>query len=130
MKGSAFQYPLTYAQASSIFTSFEEFTSTTVPDAVATAILFEFVSYHKLIAVKQTDTAFANRGAHGNIAFVPGWLDAQFDMACREWMREMAGRCREVFLEAAKAKGQDGVGEYSNFDGEFSFFFLLSRYVV
>jgi hypothetical protein len=88
MKGSAFKPPFSLAQAESFFSDFETFREE-VPDAVATVILLEFVSFHKIVEKKQTEMAFANRGAYGNIVFAPGWTSEEFDGLCREWSREM-----------------------------------------
>lgn len=117
MKGSAFIPPISTTQVQTLFTDFETF-RTEAPDAVATVILLEFIPFGKILEVKQTDTAFANRGAYGNIVFAPGWLDSQFDDVCREWTREMARKCKKVFVQRADEK-EDGVGEYANYDSEF-----------
>lgn len=95
-----------------------------VPDAAATAILFEYFSARKIIQVPQRDTAFANRGAYFNINFSACWSKEENDAAGREWVRTSAAKAKE-FLKIGMAKGtdsvtQEGVGEYANYDSESS----------
>ncbi|KAE9371446.1 FAD-binding domain-containing protein [Stipitochalara longipes BDJ] len=119
MKGSAFLGPLNIKFAEEIFDDYEAFI-TQVPDAVMTVVAWEFMPYNKILEVPQTATAFANRGAYGNLLFGPGWTDPENDGACREWTRVMSKKARAE-LEKAKAKGTDAetqqsVGEYGNYD--------------
>jgi hypothetical protein len=120
MKGSAFLSPLDTKFAEESFKDYEAFI-TEVPDAVLTAVAWEFIPYAKILEVPQTATSFANRGAYGNLLFGPGWTDPKNDRACREWTRVMSKKARAE-LEKAKEKGTDAttkqsVGEYGNYDG-------------
>lgn len=120
MKGSAFLGPLDTKFAEEIFGDYETFIAE-VPDAIMTVVAWEFMPYNKILEVPQTATAFANRGAYGNLLFGPGWTDAKNDSACREWTRVMSKKARAK-LEKVKAKGTDAttqqsVGEYGNYDG-------------
>ena len=101
MKGSAFLAPLTLDFAESLFADFEAFI-TRLPDAGMTVVLFEFVSFHKLLSIPQQSTSFANRGAYGNLMFGPGWNDPANDETCREWTRVMAKKAR-MELEIGRA---------------------------
>lgn len=119
MKGSAFLGPLDTKFAEEIFEDYEAFI-TRVPDAIMTLVAWEFMPYNKILEVPQTATAFANRGAYGNLLFGPGWTDPKNDDACREWTRVMSKKAR-ANLEKAKARGTDAtteqsVGEYGNYD--------------
>lgn len=117
MKGSAFLAPLDFMFAASIFDDYEAFVSR-VPDAGMTAIVFEFVPFHKLLLVPQGATAFANRGAYGNLLFLPGWFDLENDGECREWPRLMAEKGSKEFKRRSKDENkQAGVGQYANYDG-------------
>ncbi|TVY83661.1 FAD-linked oxidoreductase [Lachnellula suecica] len=127
MKGSAFMAPLDTKFAASIFKDVEDFVQK-VPDAESSTILFEGVSFEKVIAVPQRATSFTNRGAYGSVLIMPVWTDSKYDNDCREWMRAMATKCRAEF-SLRKEKGTDevtneGVGEYVNYDGKFGFFNL------
>jgi hypothetical protein len=120
MKGSAFLAPLDLKFAEEVFDDYVEFI-TKVPDAIQSVVAWEFMPFNKILEVPQTATAFANRGAYGNILFGPGWTDAANDSACREWTRVMSKKAKAE-LEKAKAKGTDettkeSVGEYGNYDG-------------
>jgi hypothetical protein len=124
MKGSAFKAPLSPKYASSLFSEFESFRKQ-VPDAIATVIILEFVSYHKIMEVEQTATAFANRGAYANVVFAPGWTKKEYDGECRAWSREMGRKTREELMrrieeEETDSITKDGVGEYVNYDSEYS----------
>jgi len=119
MKGSAFLGPLDIKFAEEIFDDYEAFI-TQVPDAIMTIVVWEFMPYSKILEVPQTATAFANRGAYGNLLFGPGWTDPKNDSACREWTKVMSKKAR-AHLEKAKARGTDAtteqsVGEYANYD--------------
>ncbi|PBP21637.1 putative FAD linked oxidase domain protein [Diplocarpon rosae] len=119
MKGSAFLAPLDTKFAESVFDDYVEFI-TKVPDAIFSAVLWEFVPFRKILEVSQTATAFANRGAYGNLAFGPGWTKSENDAPCREWTRAMSTKTRAE-LERRIARGtdavtKDSVGEYGNYD--------------
>jgi FAD binding domain len=119
MKGSAFMGPVNTKFAEEIFDDYEAFIAQ-VPDAIMTVVAWEFMPYNKILEVPQTATAFANRGAYGNLLFGPGWTDPKNDTACREWTRVMSKKSKAE-LEKAKAKGTDAetqqaVGEYGNYD--------------
>ncbi|KAF8861730.1 FAD-binding domain-containing protein [Acephala macrosclerotiorum] len=120
-KGSAFLAPLDLQFADSLWDDYVAFLEK-VPDAGPTALIFEFVPYKKILEVEQTATAFANRGAYGNILFQPGWTDPGNDSVCREWTRTMSAKTKKE-LERRKGEGTDkttneSVGEYGNYDGE------------
>ena len=124
MAGSAFMAPLDITFAASIFKDFEDFLQK-VPNAVLSAILFEYVPFQKVVEVPQTATSFANRGAYANVLFAPGWTDPEQDSACREWTRVMYSKTRDELLRR-KAGGtdavtQEGVGEYGNYSGKMLF---------
>ncbi|KAH7357066.1 hypothetical protein BKA65DRAFT_392334 [Rhexocercosporidium sp. MPI-PUGE-AT-0058] len=119
MKGSAFLAPLDTQFADGLFDDWLDFI-TQNPDAGATMILLEFMPFKKILEVPQTATAFANRGAYGNIAFGPGWTKPENDGVCREWTRTMSTKTRNE-LERRMAEGTDAttkisVGEYGNYD--------------
>lgn len=113
--------PLDAEFAISIFKDFQDFI-TQNPDAIHTVVLLEFVPFGKILEVPQTATAFANRGAYGNLLFGPGWMNPELDATCREWTRVMATKSRAVLkrriAEGTDAVTKDSVGEYSNYDGE------------
>jgi hypothetical protein len=132
MKGSAFLGPLDTKFAEEIFDDYQAFI-TQVPDAIMTIVGWEFMPYNKILEVPQTATAFANRGAYGNLVFGPGWTDPKNDSACREWTRVMSKKARAE-LEKAKAKGTDAetqqaVGEYGNYDCMCSSYFRMIVFV-
>lgn len=119
MKGSAFLAPMSAVFAGGIWDSYVQLIAD-VPDAMATGILWEFAPFKKILEVGQTDTAFANRGAYGNVVFAPGWTDAKHDGVIREWTRTVATKTK-VELERRKKEGTDvvteqSVGEYGNYD--------------
>ncbi|TVY40090.1 FAD-linked oxidoreductase [Lachnellula subtilissima] len=107
MTGSAFMAPLDTTFAASLFKGFEDFLQK-VPNAVLSAILFEYIPFQKVIEVSQTATSFANRGAYANILFAPGWTDPEQDHACREWTKVMYSKTRAQLLQR-KAGGTDAV---------------------
>jgi len=118
--GSAFLAPLNANFASEVFKDFTGFIGKN-PDAIHSVVLWEFVPFGKILNVPQTATAFANRGAYGNLLFAGGWTDPAIDNICREWTRTMSTKSRAE-LERRKALGTDAmtknsVGEYSNYDG-------------
>jgi hypothetical protein len=119
MKGSVFLPPLDTKFVEEIWDEWEAFI-TNIPDANMTAVLWEFVPFNKILEVPQTATAFANRGAFGNLLFAPGWTNAENDNVCREWARIMSKKARAE-MEMTKTKGTDAitkesVGEYVNYD--------------
>jgi hypothetical protein len=120
MKGSSFLAPLDAAFAESIFSDLEAFI-TRIPDAGMSVALFEFVPFCKFISIPQNATAFANRGAYGNLMFGPCWNDPAHDEECREWTRTIAKKARAEFERRVKSEANDdntrvGVGEYGNYD--------------
>ncbi|PQE29141.1 6-hydroxy-D-nicotine oxidase protein [Rutstroemia sp. NJR-2017a BBW] len=120
MKGAVFMAPLNLEYAEEIFSDFEEFMKET-PGAKHTLVVFEFIPYGKVLEVGQQDTAFANRGAYGNLLFGPGWESQEDDDRCRQWTRRMAAKAKKE-LERRLEEGTDevtkaGVGAYSNYDG-------------
>jgi hypothetical protein len=123
MKGSACIYPLDLHLAETILGDFEEFVAK-VPDADRSLIVFEFIPFERIVSVAQTATAFGNRGAYGNILFAMGWTKEEHDMECREWTRIMSSKTKEHFRKGKERVGEgatkDGVGEYFNYDGEYS----------
>jgi hypothetical protein len=46
--------------------------------------VFEFTPYSKIIEAPQAATAFANRGAYGNMLFAMGWTEQEHDNEIRE----------------------------------------------
>ncbi|ESZ95720.1 hypothetical protein SBOR_3898 [Sclerotinia borealis F-4128] len=120
MKGAACMLPLTYTFAAEIFSETEKFLRET-PDAKYTMVIFEYIPFGKILQVGQQETAFANRGAYGNLLFGPGWEEEATDQKCREWCRRMARKAKGE-LERRMEEGtdeitRDGVGAYSNYDG-------------
>jgi hypothetical protein len=120
MKGAGFLAPLDTTIAASIFHDFEDFIQR-LPDVGMTAVLFEFVPYRNLLKDSQTATAFANRGAYGNMMFGPGWNDPKNDDECRKWTRIMTKKARAELerrraREVTDANTRYGVGEYANYD--------------
>ncbi|KAJ8061829.1 hypothetical protein OCU04_009621 [Sclerotinia nivalis] len=120
MKGAACMLPLTYPFAAEIFSETEKFFQET-PDAKHTLVAFEYVPFGKILQVGQQDTAFANRGAYGNLMFGAGWEEEATDQKCREWCRMMAqkakGELERRVKEGTDEITKDGVGAYSNYDG-------------
>lgn len=115
-KGSAFTVPLSTKLSRSIFDDYLSFIAE-VPDAVKTIILFEFFGQGVVNKVDQTAMSFANRGEHYNILFSTRWVGEHNDIKCREWTRNIA---RRIDAELMALKTNDGVGQYGNYDGEFS----------
>lgn len=120
MKGAACMFPLTYSYAAEVYAETEQFLKET-PDAKHTLVVFEFIPFGKVLQVGQRDTAYANRGAYGNVMIGAGWEEEATDKKCREWCREMAQKSKTE-LERRLKEGtdeitKDGVGAYSNYDG-------------
>ncbi|KAI1000099.1 hypothetical protein K3495_g8101 [Podosphaera aphanis] len=120
MKGSAFTFPMSADLAASILDELSSFMKQ-VPDAASSLVAFEFFPYHKISAVPQTATAFANRGAYGNLLTIMGWKDPANDEKCREMARRFSIRAKSVFKATVDKQCPDekstGVGEYFNYDG-------------
>jgi hypothetical protein len=128
MKGSAFLGPLDTKFAEGVLANYKAFIAQ-VPDAIITIMAWEFMSYNKVLEVPQTATAFANRGAYGNLLFGPEWTDPKNHSACRERTRAMSKKARAE-LEKAKAKGTDAetqqaVGEHGNSDCIYSYLRMM-----
>lgn len=82
MKGSAFMFPLKLDTVKTLHEEFTEFVSDNKDAAMSTALI-EYYPYKNLIKVQQTDTAFANRGAYGNLLYVMTWTEEKLDDVCR-----------------------------------------------
>jgi hypothetical protein len=124
MKGSAFIAPLDLKFAQRCLQEFGEFLQKT-PDALMSIMVFEFFPFKKIIQVPQTDTAFANRGAYGNMLWIMGWTKEEHDEECRQWTRFMSREAHLEFERRRRALKKDGVtefgvGEYFNYDGKTS----------
>lgn len=119
MKGSAFTFPLAPSFANLMLEELSSFIEK-VPDASSSLIAFEFFPYHKITAVRQSDTAFANRGEYGNLLCIMGWRDPVHDEICRAWARNISKRAKSHFESTRRDGGENsekGVGEYFNYDG-------------
>ncbi len=128
MNGSAFMAPLSLVTISTLRDDFTSFTEQH-KDAAMSTILIEYYPYNKILEVSQTDTAFANRGAYGNMLFSMAWTDQSKDDVVRNKVRSWADWMQNVFQIARRAKMADGidvmdvatregVGEYMNYDGK------------
>jgi len=71
MKGSAFMAPLDYEFSTRVLEDFANLVKR-IPDAAISIVVFEFTPYKKIIRVPQRGTAFANRGAYGNMLWIMG----------------------------------------------------------
>lgn len=129
MKGSAFIAPLSLANISTLRDEFTSFTEEH-KDAAMSTILIEYYPYNKILEVGQTDTAFANRGAYGNMLFIMTWTEPGNDDVVRSKARDWADRMQDEFQRARRAEmvngdnimdaaTREGVGEYMNYDGKF-----------
>ncbi|KAI9651182.1 hypothetical protein NHQ30_001219 [Ciborinia camelliae] len=122
MKGAAYMAPLNYSFASEMFSETEKLLNET-PDAKHTMVIFEYIPFGKILQVGQQETAFANRGAYGNLLFALGWENEATDQKCREWGRLMAekakGELERRMKEGTDEITKDGVGAYSNYDGAY-----------
>jgi FAD/FMN-containing dehydrogenase len=87
-------------------------------------MVWEFHNMKETLKIKQTETAFPNRGAYGNILINPTWSSKSDDAACFKWAGEMGAKVR---VELERTKMNDGnlddntrtaVGEYTNYDGK------------
>lgn len=115
-KGSAFAVPLSRDLAKTILDDYTRFI-TEVPDAIKTIVLMEYFSQKVVNQVSQTAMSFANRGEHYSILFSTRWIGAHNDSICRDWTRQIAQKVNSE-LKQEKPKGDDGVGQYGNYDGE------------
>ena len=90
MKGSAFMLPLSLDTAKTIHDEFTNFVFDH-KDADTSTALIEYYPYKNLIKTPQTATAFANRGAYGNLVFVITWTKEELDNVCREKVKLYLG---------------------------------------
>jgi hypothetical protein len=113
MKGSAFLTPLDYTFAQKCLAEFQDFIKQT-PDASMSVMVFEVFPFKKIVSVSQTDTAFANRGAYGNILWMMGYTKPEHDQEIREWTRDQSKKAHEQFEKRKKAKTlkKDGITEF------------------
>ena len=113
MKGSAFVSPLDFKFADQCFRDFRDFIRQT-PDAFMSLMVFECFPFEKIISVAQTDTAFSNRGAYGNIVWIMGWTKEENDAGVRAWTRATSEKANEEFrLRKIRLKiKKDGVTEF------------------
>lgn len=123
-KGSVFLAPLDVTYAASVLQDLGELVQR-FPDAILSMVLIEFFPFSKLLEVSQAATSFANRGAHGNLLFCPGWNDAANDTEYREWSRLIAKKAKAELEKRKKGEGLDqttreSVGEYVNYDSTLS----------
>ncbi|CAD6502470.1 BgTH12-05062 [Blumeria graminis f. sp. triticale] len=122
MKGAAFMFPMAPSFTDLLLKKLSSFIQE-CPDAASSLIAFEFFPYRMITAVPQTATAFANRGAYGNLLTIMGWRDSANDTKCREWAREVSAMSKSEFMKQraklsdSTANVEDGVGEYFNYDG-------------
>jgi hypothetical protein len=121
MKTSATMFPIHPEFASSLFEALEDLLHR-VSDAVLTLIILEYWPFRKSIEVSQTATSFTNRGAFGNILFLPGWTDPRQDDECRSWARDLNEKARAEYVqrkgEVTDEVTQDSIGMYLNYDGK------------
>ncbi|CAN9123568.1 unnamed protein product [Alternaria alternata] len=89
IKGAGFELPVRGDFVVSVMEAYAKFTDET-PDAMGSQIMWELVDPAKLVAVTNSDTAFANRGRHFNVAVAPLWWDEKNDPKCRQWSRDVA----------------------------------------
>jgi hypothetical protein len=122
VKGSTYATPIRPAFFRSLLDEFVSFQEKT-PGAGA-LIMFEFIPNAKICSVPHSATAFANRGEYQNAFVSPKSMDPNHDAVCREWARKMAGIFQEE-MKKRKSEGDvkfkvEGVGQYGNYDSEFS----------
>jgi hypothetical protein len=89
LKGAGFELPVRGDFVVSVLEAYAKFTDET-PDAIDSQIMWELVDPTELVAVTNSETAFANRGRHFNAAVVPLWRDEKNDPKCRQWSRDVA----------------------------------------
>lgn len=121
MKGSAFISPLDLKFAKTCLEDLRNLIQK-IPDASMSIMVFEFLPFWKLFSFSQDCTAFANRGAYGNLLWIMGWTQADHDKEIRQWTQDMSSKSRQEFEKSrmtARIGGvvADGVGEYFNYDG-------------
>lgn len=119
--------PMNAAFLEERFDEFEDFLKK-VPDAREQSILgFEIFGTRAIVSVKQTDTAFANRGNHVTVRIIPIYSDELNDGICKEWClgmeekfkREFECRQTDPLLDEVT---RSSTGVYLNYDGEFLFY--------
>jgi len=117
-KGAALTTPLDILFAQSIFDNWFDFLIK-VPDAAASVLLFEFMSFKESIKIPQDAQSFANRGEYFNLLINLRWTDPANDTVCREWARALAQNISDELKVTLKKKNltTDVVGEYGNYDG-------------
>jgi hypothetical protein len=76
------------------FAEFQDFIKRT-PDASMSVMVFEVFPFKKIVRVSQTDTAFANRGAYGNVLWMMGYTKPEPDQEIREWTRDQPKKAHE-----------------------------------
>jgi hypothetical protein len=87
-------------------------------------MVWEFHNMKETLKIKQTETAFPNRGVYGNILINPTWSSKSDDVACFKWASEMGANVRSELEPTRMNDGNlDGntraaVGEYTNYDGK------------
>lgn len=114
MKGSAFSFPLDYQFVKDCLQDFSDLIQQT-PDAFMSIMVFEFFPYKKICSVIQGHTAFANRGAYGNLLWICGWTKEENDEEIRQWTRDQSDKARGEFERWQRwTRKKDGVTE----DGE------------
>ncbi|CZS96649.1 related to 6-hydroxy-D-nicotine oxidase [Rhynchosporium graminicola] len=125
VKGSVYMPPMELSSIETIYRELNEF-ALEYQDASMSGVLIEYIPFKNVIKVPQTATAFANRGAYANVAFVMTWTKEELDDICRGKARLWASRLQEEFQKARSAVvdasgldsvTQDGIGEYMNYDG-------------
>ncbi|KAH9214088.1 hypothetical protein DL95DRAFT_389765, partial [Leptodontidium sp. 2 PMI_412] len=125
MKGSAFTIPLELATVKKIHEDFTDFVFNH-KDADLSTVVIEFYPYANMIRIPQTATAFANRGAYGNLLYIMTWTKPELDEICRGKARLWTAQVQEEFQKmrstlygAGKidAVTNEAVGEYMNYDG-------------
>ncbi|PVH87648.1 FAD-binding domain-containing protein [Cadophora sp. DSE1049] len=125
MKGSAFMVPLNFGTVKTIHEEFTDFVFDHTDADMSTALI-EYYPFKNLIKTPQTATAFANRGAYGNLVFVITWTKEELDDICRGKARRWTNLVQEEFQKIKSAMvsagevdsvTEDGIGEYMNYDG-------------
>jgi len=71
MKAQQFISPLDLKFAKTCFEDFRNLIQK-IPDASMSIMVFEFLPFWKLFSFPQDCTAFANRGAYGNLLWIMG----------------------------------------------------------
>ncbi|KAG9193603.1 hypothetical protein G6011_03638 [Alternaria panax] len=89
IKGAGFELPVRGDFVVSVLDAYTKFTDET-PDAIDSQIMWELLDPTKIVAVTNSETAFANRGRHFNVAVAPLWRNEENDSKCRQWSRDVA----------------------------------------